>query len=107
MPSVFNQAFAAAQDKLYATYGVDAKHRKPGGEWQDITLCVNGYDQTIEQYPEVWVASATVEIRSSEVAAPERGDEIELNSTTYHVAEVLHGDPLSWTLALTKQMVRI
>jgi hypothetical protein len=81
-------------------------------------VCIQGYDTTIEQYPEVWVAAATIDVRSSEVAEPKQGDTVFFPDTddspsllrgkTYQVGgQPVRQDPLSATLALTKQMVRI
>jgi len=102
MVSTFDQAFQNAQDKLYDINGISATYNS-----ESVTICLNGYDTTIEQYPEVWVAAATIEIRTSEIANPSRGDIVTFNGITYQVGEVLSGDNLHWVLALTKQMVRI
>ncbi len=102
MTSTFDQYFASAQDRLYDVFGVPATYNGT-----DITVCIQGYDTTIEQYPEVWVAAATIDVRSSEVAEPQQGDMVVLDGVTYQVGDILSRDSLGATLALTKQMVRV
>ena len=106
MSSTFDQAFAGAQDRLFTVFGVPARYGQPGQTWQDITVCIQGYDTTIEQYPEVWVAAATIDVRSSEVSEPAQGDMVMLGGVTYQVGDILSRDGLGATLALTKQMAR-
>lgn len=100
--STFDTVFKSAQDQLYEIFGTSATYNG-----SDIKVCVDNYDTTIEQYPEVWTAAATIQVRSSEVASPAIGDTVILNGTTYQVGEIVIRDTLSATLALTKQMVRI
>lgn len=103
MTSSIAQAFQQGQDAVFTAFGVAATYNGNA-----VTVCVNGYDTTIEQYPEVWAAAATVDIRASEITGrPAVGDTVVFDGTTYQVADVLRGDELSWTLALTKEMVRI
>jgi hypothetical protein len=100
--SNFDQAFADAQDALYKFFGVPAIYN--GAE---ITVCVQGYDTQVEQYPEVWVAAATIDIRAADVPAPKIGDTVVLDGDSYQVGEILSRDDLSATLALSREMVRI
>jgi hypothetical protein len=102
MTSTFDQHFASAQNRLFEVFGVPATYNGT-----DITVCIEGYDTTIEQYPEVWVAAATIDVRSSEVASPAVGDTVVLDGVTYQVGEIVRRDTMGAQLALTKQMVRI
>lgn len=100
--SDFTQTFADAHDALYKFFGVPATYN--GAE---ITVCVQGYDTQIEQYPEVWVAAATIDVRATDVPAPAIGDEVIMDGVTYQVGDIVSRDELAATLALTKQMVRV
>jgi hypothetical protein len=102
MTSTFDELFSPAQDRLYDVFGAQATYN--GAE---VTVCIQGYDTTIEQYPEVWVAAATIDVRSSEVAEPKQGDTVVLDGVTYQVGDIVSRDSLGATLALTKQMVRV
>lgn len=117
MPSIFDQAFAPAQDRLFAIHGIPAQYGRPGHSYQNITVCIDGFDVNVEQYPEVWVAAATVQVRASEVAEPAVGDvvafpdtensPVQVRGKTYQVGDIVDSDTLGSTLALSKQMVRI
>lgn len=107
MSSIFEEAFAKAQQREFEVFGVPAEYGQPGHAMQEITVCVQEYDTTIEQSPEVWVAAATIDVRSADVSEPKRGDIVVLDGTTYRVGEIVSRDGLGATLALTKQMVRV
>jgi hypothetical protein len=100
--SDFAQIFADAQDALYTYFGVPATYNGA-----DITVCVRGFDTQVEQYPEVWVAAATIDVRAADVPAPAIGDEVVMDGVTYQVGDIVSRDELAATLALTKQMVRV
>lgn len=103
MSSSFFDVFQGAQDILFDKFGTPATYNGV-----EVTICINGYDTTIEQYPEVWAAAATIDVRASDISGrPKVGDTVVFDSITYQVGDILRGDELSWTLALTKEMVRI
>jgi len=71
---------------------------------RDITVLLNGYNTTQEQYPEVWVAEADIDVMVSEVPEPVVGDKITFDGAEYYVAERLSGDAYVWRLALRTDM---
>lgn len=100
--SEFDQTFSEPQDKIFEVFGVPATYN--GAQ---ITVCLQGYDIQVEQYPEVWVAAATVDVRAADVPVPKRGDTVVLDGDSYQVGDILSRDALAATLALTREMVRI
>jgi len=103
MTSIFDTAFANAQNKLFDTFGVIATYNST-----DITVCVESYDSAIEQYPQVSADSVVIQVRSSDVSDPSGSDTVTLDGTTYQVSHPpLRRDSLGSTLELTKQMVRL
>jgi len=100
--SKFDELFAPAQEQMFNIFSVPATYNGT-----EITVCIDNYDTTIEQYPEVWTAAATIQVRINDVAEPKKGDTVVLDETTYQVGDILIRDTLSATLALTKQMVRV
>jgi len=103
MSSQFDQIFQSAQDHLFNLYGVTATYNG----LNEITVVVQNYDMMIEQYPEIGVAAATIDVKISEVPDPQQGDLVDLNGVRYQVGEITRKDDLLATLALTKQMVSI
>jgi hypothetical protein len=97
-------AFAGAVDATFAAFGIDALHTPPGGDPVPVRVIARRPD-TIVGFGEsrIHAETATFEVRASEVANPQPGDQLALGGDTF----VIQGEPerrdpdrLVWTLNL-------
>jgi hypothetical protein len=96
------EAFAGAVDASFAAFGVDAIYELAGGDPNSVRVIARQPD-TIVGFGETRIHAETAifEVRSSEVAMPRPGDQLNVDGEGYVIqGEPVRRDPdrLVWTV---------
>jgi hypothetical protein len=94
--------FSLTIDATFVAFGIDATYTPAGGSAFDVRVITKRHD-TIVGFGEtrIHAATATLEVRTSEVASPRPGDQITIAGETFVVQgepERRDPDQLVWTL---------
>lgn len=77
---------AEAVDAAFADLGVTASYAPPAGEAASCRVITRQPDETVEfGVTKAVIASTIIEVRASEVAAPEKGGVFAVDGTSYRI----------------------